>query len=622
VITSQPKIVLCNGAESPNRPEADSKGSLLRLNYLPGTEQNVNINLPNFVRNVYYLPNRILDLLEIAAYVFAADRLVRRGAKDAVEYHSWARSFEFVVRVRDIKFWEKPTVGQALSKALQFMTGDRQYKFLFQAGHSTLRTSLFDREEFQLTPPNGLSILLFSGGLDSLSGALERLQETDDHVCLISHQSQPGTKRTQESLFRDLKKHYPGRVFHYRFNCTLRGQRAEEETQRTRAFLYTCIAFAIACAFSQDRILVYENGIASINFERREDLSNARASRTTHPLTIRRLEDFFSLFVDHPARIMVPFFWKTKTEIFEYLRASEHPEMISSAVSCGRTFQNLGQATHCGGCIQCIDRRIAAYAAESDDLDESGIYATDIIAESIDSGETKTMLMDYLRQARRFASWNIDHFYKKRLSDLIKLTGCVPGCKDERDLVERVYDLCRRHGKQVQKALLRMRDIYDDPYQDLNKDSLLQLVAVREHLKEPIERLVLAIEKTVSDAVPKMFRRYPPVDEPDLNAKINPLIEQYREDLRSEYPVVTFACARVVPDHALTTTDLLIESKYIRKGTPPSKASEGIAADLTKFPADVHILFLVYDPLRAIPDDKIFKEDFESKGRCTICILR
>jgi hypothetical protein len=92
-------------------------------------------------------------------------------------------------------------------------------------------------------------------------------------------------------------------------------------------------------------------------------------------------------------------------------------------------------------------------------------------------------------------------------------------------------------------------------------------------------------------------------------------------ELISEHPSIPFACARVTADHIVDST-LLVEAKFIRDGTPPSKASEGIAADLTKYTAGAHILFLVYDPDRRIADDGVFKRDFECKGRCTVTILR
>jgi hypothetical protein len=65
-----------------------------------------------FVDQVYHLPDRILDLLELAAYVFAGDRAAHRGAKDAVEYHAWLRSMHFVVKVRDAGFWNQPSVKE------------------------------------------------------------------------------------------------------------------------------------------------------------------------------------------------------------------------------------------------------------------------------------------------------------------------------------------------------------------------------------------------------------------------------------------------------------------------------------------------------------------------------
>ena len=82
-----------------------------------------------------------------------------------------------------------------------------------------------------------------------------------------------------------------------------------------------------------------------------------------------------------------------------------------------------------------------------------------------------------------------------------------------------------------------------------------------------------------------------------------------------------FAGAGVRPDFEVNREHLLIESKYIREGTTPSRATEGMAADLTKYPQEAHILFVVYDPDRAITDRKEFKRGFESKGRCTVCVL-
>ncbi|MDE0230814.1 MAG: hypothetical protein OXI56_04730 [bacterium] len=586
------------------------------------TQANVRIGLPNFVRDVYYLPDRALDLLELAAFVYCADRMKSRGSKRAVEYHAWARSFHFVVKVRDHAFWSRKEVADCLSEALRFMTGDREYRFSFEPGHSTSKTSLFDDEQFSLGNACDTTVALFSGGLDSLAGVLDHLENTTDQLCLVSHQSQPGTVRTQRQLVMALDKHYPGRVFHYKFQCNLRGIRAAEESQRSRAFLYTSIAFTIALAFGQNNVTIFENGITSLNFPRRADLIGARASRTTHPKAIHLLNGFFSLLLGDTTKMHLPFLWKTKTDIMASLKVGAHPELISSSVSCSRTFQNLGTATHCGGCSQCVDRRFAAYGSKTEKIDHPGIYAHDIIGTSIPDREVRTTVVDYVRQARDFSIWSEDHFFQEMATELSEIVDYLPGGGGEFQRLELIRELCRRHGEQVFFAMKRIKETHDNLYVTVAPDSLLDVIHGRDYLKDPVSLLVDRICELVGPAIGKMFGRNPPKDEPDLNVKISGLLDSHRIDLRREHPAVSFAGGYAVPDHGSDSSDVLIEAKYLRGGTTPSKASEGMAADLTKYSQDKHILFVVYDPQRAVRDDQIFKDDFEARGRCTVLLVR
>ena len=617
-----PVLVLCNNASAPDGYSGD--GDAIVLNYLDsaGDLAKVKIGLPNFVRDVYHLPDRTLDLLEIAAYVYCADRMKSRGPKDAVEYHAWARSFHFVVKVRDYEFWRRSDVSAYLSQALQFMTGDREYRFSFQPGHSTPQRDLFDDEKFQMENAQELDVALFSGGLDSLAGVLNHLETTSEQVCLVSHQSQSGTVRTQRQLVDALKRHYPGRVFHYNFQCHLKGIRAVEETQRSRAFLYTSIAFAIAQAYGQDGFSVYENGVTGLNFPRRADIAEARASRTTHPRTIYHLGQLFSLVGENEMQIRLPFLWKTKTDILALLRAGQHPELIPSSVSCSKTFQNLGQATHCGGCSQCVDRRFAAYAAKTDDIDDAGIYALDIVSTSISDRAVKTTVVDYVRQAKDFSKWNEDHFFMELATELSDVVDFLPDGGSELERFGLVWDLCKRHGDQVAFAMKRMRDSHDDLYSRVARDSLLGLISDREYLKDPVSLLLGRLCELLNPAIGEMFGANPPKDEADLNTKIGTLLKSHEIDLRREHPVVSFAGGHTVPDHGGDDSDIVIEAKYVRGATSPSRVSEGIAADITKYPQDRHILFVVYDPDRNIKDDQLFKSDFESRGRCTVLVVR
>jgi len=87
-----PKIIYCNNADTLKYKKYSAYHSL-HLEYRENTQlaQNVRIKLPEFICPVNYLPPRILDLMEIAGYVFAADRLLKRGKINAREFHAWER---------------------------------------------------------------------------------------------------------------------------------------------------------------------------------------------------------------------------------------------------------------------------------------------------------------------------------------------------------------------------------------------------------------------------------------------------------------------------------------------------------------------------------------------------
>lgn len=615
-----PIVYLCNGATMPNG--ADSSACTV-LDYRPSNSEHgaVRLGLPDFVRSVFHLPDRCLDLLEIAAYVFAGDRLRSRGSRTAVEYQSWARNLHFCVKVRDYDFWRQSRVSEVLIAALQFATGDNDYQFTFQDGHATAPTDLFDTDAFSMEQSGDLSILLFSGGLDSLAGVVQQLERTSGQVCLVSHLSQTGTTKTQRSLVSALQRGYPGRVSHYQFKTNLRKIRSKGETQRTRPFLYGSIAFALATAFELDHFYIFENGVTSLNFGRRDDLINARASRTTHPQTIGRLAKLFSTIAEKPFTIETPFLWHTKSDVVRILKDSGQGGLISSSVSCSHTYNTGPNATHCGECFQCLDRRIGIYGAGAHTWDNENLYATNTVTSSIPTREGKTTTVDYLRQAANYSNWSQHRFYNEMLDDLQMLLDWVPDYEDETELVEKVWDLCSRHGTQVASALRQMREVNEGVFSPLEPDSLLKIISDREFLKAPIERLVVSLENRLQSALPKSFRRVRPANEPDLNDKIEGLLDTWRDELHREHPTVPFARAGVVPDFSQKQGHLLIESKYIMKGTPPSKVTEGMAADLTKYPQEAHILFVVYDPDNAVLDRAKLKQDFEARGRCTILVL-
>ncbi len=488
-------FVACNGADLVSHFPQSSPHERLALEYRDGlaTPRNLNIHLPKFVGDLNYLPPRLLDLLEIASYVYGADRNIPRGSKGDVEYHRWSREYHFAVRVRDHDFWQRPDVVASLDELLSFLSGNACYRFEFDGGHVTPQANLFDTEEFALTPNPDARVILYSGGLDSLAGVVEELDHSDRDLYLVSHRSgQPATSKTQVRLLEALSRPDPTRphlraaerLKHYRFGCSLRGgERAREETQRTRFFLYSTIAFVLASVLGLDAITVYENGITSLNFPKRQDLAQGRATRTTHPRTVAALNDFFSLVAGRSFRVDTPYFWDTKTDVLNRIAAQDREGLISSSVSCSKTFKVGGVGTHCGGCSQCVDRRFATWAAGVQDGVEGGIYATDFLTETVADGDMRTTIIDFVRQAKGFTDESIDAFYTNRASDLSDVYEYL-GIADEEVAIERLWELCQRHGEQVRTAIVRMREAHDDPYTAPKLDSFLDMVRQREYLKE------------------------------------------------------------------------------------------------------------------------------------------
>lgn len=608
--------VLCN------KPSARPRNNVLRLIHDDADpSRNVRLALPKFVRDLYRLPEAVLDLIETAAFVYAADRLTPRGPSDALEYQSWSRSFHYYQRVRDNNVWS-PNALVELSRALEWVTGDISHEFRFEEGHSTPPSSLFDVETFDLPrPKNGAAVLPFSGGLDSLAGALTLLETTDRHVCLVSHQSQPKTKRTQNALADALASRYSGRVSHYRFRCHLSGGRAPEESQRSRSFLYCTIAFAVATALGESKFYVFENGVTSINFGRRQDLLNARSSRTTHPQTLGRFARLFSLVASRQFAIEMPFLWKTKSDVIRVIGDARAEDLIASAVSCTSTLQHTGTAPQCGECFQCIDRRVAAFAAMAADSDYDGLYERDLITQAPSTDAHRTTLVDYLRQAHQFSRLSAEGLHDAFLSDLGDLVDWLPG-QDEIQKVEQIHALAVRHGQSVRMGLLEMRERLD-PYEPPVPGSILHILGTGEHQKEEVRRLVESVSAILRRSVPQMFRAVPPKDENDFNRKIGAVLRTHYDKLRSEHPLPRFACAGVVADHELEHADLILESKYIRQNTSPSKASDGLLVDLVKYPKGAHILAVVLDLNGSIPDDVVFMRDIEGgRPSCTVLILR
>ena len=150
---------------------------------------------------------------------------------------------------------------------LRFLTGDHwQFEFILRpSGLGTPNKSL---GKLDLT--NFDCVALFSGGLDSLIGAIDLLKAERKPV-LVSHYWDGGSSAAQKVLLEKLKEEFGEESFKV-VRAKIGVQRSDlsaagsENTQRARSFLFYSMATLVANALSDvSEVIIPENGLIALN---------------------------------------------------------------------------------------------------------------------------------------------------------------------------------------------------------------------------------------------------------------------------------------------------------------------------------------------------------------------
>lgn len=456
---------------------------------------------------------RLQDLLDIAAYVFAADSSVSRGGPTGPDMgEEWHRKFDFRIPVRDAPFWSRPEVIAALTDAVTFLTDDIVgFSFSARAADEPEQPFLdFDEKGPAFAADE---VLLFSGGLDSFAGALEMLNTSDKHVVLVTHRSSQKAVTRQRKLGDYLRNRFPGQVLQIHVAAHRVGGEAREATQRSRSFLFAALGQVVARMFGAERQHFFENGIIGHNLPLSPQVVGTMATRTTHPLALRKLEHLMMLVGDGSgAAIRNPYQWLTKTDVVRRIAEHDAAEQIRHAVSCTSIREQNTLHTHCGACSQCLDRRFAMLAAGLAAEDPSEMYGTDVLFGPREKDRSRTMALEWTRHAVRLAGIDDRAFLSTFGQELMRIASGYP---DQRraDLMRRILDLHRRHGGLVVGVLeTAIRENADR----LARHELPESALVRLHLADGAAAAPVIPVDPRGTAPPKQLPMETPVDAPDL----------------------------------------------------------------------------------------------------------
>lgn len=444
-----PTTVLCGGTKLPKGARANN---VISLN-LHGTNRNVVLKATDISRKLASnIPQHLIDLLEVASYVYCADLQQSRGGIASFDYGSkWRRSFHFVIPVRCPEMWSA-VAGQKLSQALSFIA-DEHYEFSFVHGPD-LPGNTDPYFEFPKDSALGSSadqVLLYSGGLDSLGGVIQSAATEHRQVALVSHRSSgkvAGYQAKLVQLFKEMNRET--RVFHVPIWVHQTGMNGQEATQRTRGFLYSALACAVAAMYGLKTIHFYENGITSLNLPISEQIVGARASRSTHPQAQQHLADFYSSLLEEPFDIRAPFVWKTKTDVVNLVGDAGYARLIDASRSCLHVRDSTNAETHCGKCSQCISRRFGTLASRYAQYDTPGLYKFDLLTDERAQGSDRILLESYMRFAEEIRELS-DTEFLVRFPEFYRVATFLPGAALE--VARQVIDLHRRHSDEIDRVL-------------------------------------------------------------------------------------------------------------------------------------------------------------------------
>ena len=372
--------------------------------------------------------------------------------------------------------WSSDPVLSALVETLSFLSDD-SYEFEFRAIIDAPTMAEYfefkDKEETAFTPDE---VMLFSGGLDSLSGAVEELVGYGKRVALVSHRSASKIAGAQNGLVDKLRSRFgANRVLHVPVWANLDGSLAREPTHRTRSFLFAALGVVTARMFGRDSIRFFENGVVSLNLPPVAQVVGARATRTTHPQTLAGFQSLFSAVLRRDFGVDNPFTWMTKTEVIERVAAHNCCELIRDTRSCTRVRDMTTLHPHCGQCSQCIDRRFAVLAASQEHEDPAEAYKVDLFTDKRPAGPDREMALGYVRSASMVNRMEDTAFFAR----YGEASRVVRHFSEPADVVaERIFDLYRRHASAVCRVFDGAIASHLEALRqgDLPADSLLPLV--------------------------------------------------------------------------------------------------------------------------------------------------
>jgi 7-cyano-7-deazaguanine synthase in queuosine biosynthesis len=388
------------------------------------------------------LSARLVDLLRIATATYVVDRISPRDRTH--NDYGWHRSLSMDIEVFDIDFWQRAETCDCLHRCIDFLSGD-SWDIRFVRAPLSFDPGLLPFNPTWKPRSDKPIICLFSGGLDSAAGLVRRIRQRSDQgiiPVLVMHQSGQGRLvRNQMTLINfALGVRLEALILPFWMRSPEHLSK-DEESQRSRSFLFCSAAAVLAALIEAQAIEMMEGGIGAINWPLMTGMVGSKATRSSHPTFLRRFSRLLQLVTDRDLQVDVPHRHLTKAELVGSLREAGLTEIATGTPSCVHYPLRDSQAKQCGTCPACIFRRQALLVAGIDEPVNS--YKDDLFGRT-DYDAPDENLRAFLMQVDKLST--LDHSDQPprslirhlRATDVIS-DGRVPGM---------LLDLYRRYRKE------------------------------------------------------------------------------------------------------------------------------------------------------------------------------
>lgn len=314
------------------------------------------------------VPALHVDFARLATLVFLADRSAPREQGVGVR---WDRDLELAVPVSAPDLWR--VSAEELAHLLHLLSGDR-WLLSFEQERPPRRGRVAEVEPAQV-------VCLFSGGSDSLAGAVAAHAATGAPPVLVSHWDANSLATVQANLVDELSELWGVTPDHHRLQVRRRTHQVgsglpfpDEKSRRTRSLLFLALGLAVA-AVRGSELWMSENGFTSINPPLSPERRASLTTRTTHPGFLDGLVDVLQR-LGLKAELRNPLDQLTKGEVVadaaQRAPAGRADELFSMTHSCGKVpwFKGFAQGAQCGLCFGCLVRRGSFLASGLTDTTE------------------------------------------------------------------------------------------------------------------------------------------------------------------------------------------------------------------------------------------------------------